>query len=407
MSSVRERRKGEPIRVTHVTTVPASLRFLRGQPDFARARGFELRAVSSPGAELDAFGESERVQVFPVEMARRITPLADLVTLVRLISHFRATQPDIVHAHTPKGGLLGVIAATAARVPVRIYHMRGLPLMGASGLKRGLLIGTERVSCLLADEVFCVSHSLRGAALDLSLGRADQLRVLAGGSGQGVDTDRRFSPTRLGPQARSASRAALGMPEGALVFGFVGRIVRDKGLHELARAWARVRAELPEARLLIVGPLEPHDPVDPDIWSALASDARVHRVGFTEDTPQLYAAMDVVVLPSYREGFPNVPLEAASMGKPVITTRVPGCVDAVLEDVTGLIVEPREHTGLAEAMLRYGREPHLRETHGAAGRKRVLREFRREVIWGAIVERYRALLNRAETVHEAEERARG
>ncbi len=390
MATMQERRTRPPIRVTHVTTVPASLRFLRGQADFARARGFELRAVSSPGPELDAFAEHERVDVYAVEMARRITPLADLLTLARLVAHFRATRPDIVHSHTPKGGLLGTLAATLARVPVRIYHMRGLPLMGATGMRRRLLISTEKVSCALAHEVFCVSHSLRRAALDLGLAPAERIRVLAGGSGQGVDTDRRFCPARLGADAGPTARAKLGWPAEAVVFGFVGRIVRDKGIHELARAWALVRDSLPEARLLLIGPVEPHDPVDPELWSALERDARVQTIGFTEDTAPLYAAMDVVVLPSYREGFPNVPLEAASMRKPVIATRVPGCVDAVLEDVTGLLVAPRDHAALATAMLRYGRDPSLREAHGDAGRARALRAFRREVIWQAIVSRYRA-----------------
>ena len=387
----RERQAGAPIRVTHVTTVPVSLRFLRGQAAFMADHGVELRVVSSPGDELDAFSEEEGVPAHAVSMPRRITPGADLVSLARLWLHFRETRPDVVHSHTPKGGLLGTIAATLAGVPVRIYHMRGLPLMGASGWRRALLTTTERVSCGLASEVFCVSHSLRDVALELDLVSRTGSRVLAGGSGQGVDT-RRFDITRLGPDTRTRVRERLEIPESAVLFGFVGRIVRDKGIHELAEAWASVRQALPRAHLLLVGPREPMDPIDPDVWSRLAADERVRTLGFTEDTERLYAAMDVVVLPTYREGFPNVPLEAASMGLPVVATRIPGCVDAVAEDRTGTLVPAREAAPLADAMLRYGRDPELRAAHGRAGRTRVEREFRPEVIWSAIQERYEALI---------------
>lgn len=381
----------EPIRVTHVATVPMSLLFLRGQPAYMRARGFELRAVTSPGPELDAFGRAEGVPVHAVSMPRRITPIGDLVSLTRLVLHFRQTRPDIVHAHTPKGGLLGTIAAALAGVPVRIYHMRGLPLMGERGARRALLTVTERVSCALATEVFCVSRSLRDVSIELRLAAPEKVRVLAGGSGQGVDARGRFDPDRLDPDARRRARAGLGIPDDALVFGFVGRVVRDKGLRELASAWAGVREALPHARLLVVGPRDGSD-VEPSVLGALDSDSRVHAIPvFTDDTPAAYAAMDVVVLPTYREGFPNVPLEAASMRLPVIATRIPGCVDAVEDGITGTLVPARDAAALEQAMLRYGRDPSLRMDHGRTGRARVVREFAREAIWAAMADRYAAL----------------
>lgn len=376
-----------PLRVTHVTTVPASLIFLRGQTAYMRERGVELSFVSSPGPELDEFGAAEGAPVRGVPMERRITPLKDLVALARLYRHFRETEPDIVHAHTPKGGLLGTIAATLARVPRRIYHMRGLPLMGATGAKRVLLTITERVSCTLATDVLCVSHSLREKAIELRLVRADRITVLGAGSGQGVDTDR-FDPARFTPEDRAAIRARIGVPADALVYGFVGRIVRDKGIHELAEAWAQVRGQLPHAYLVVVGPFEEGDPIDPAVKRALEADERVRLLGPRKDTPPLYAAMDVVVLPSYREGFPNVPLEAASMERPVIVTRVAGCIDAVEHEATGLVVEPRSSASLARAMERYATSAELRLEHGRRGRARVQREFRRERLWSGLLDIY-------------------
>jgi glycosyltransferase involved in cell wall biosynthesis len=384
--------QASPPVVLHVTTVPMTLTFLGGQVGYMKASGFEVHAASSPGPELERFGAEERVPVSAVRMERRITPWADLRALVALIRVIRRVRPTLVHSHTPKGGLLGMLAASAARVPVRIYHMRGLPLVVASGLRRKLLWWTERIACMLADEVLCVSHSLRDTALHEGLCEPDRIHVLAGGSGQGVDAGARFNPDRVGPEARAATRKRLGVPASATVIGFVGRIVRDKGIVELVDAWKRIRAAHPEAHLMLVGPFEPQDPVPPETEAALRDDPRVHLVGLDWNTPPLYAAMDVVVLPTYREGFPNVPLEAAAMGLPVVATRVPGCVDAVADGFTGTLVPARDAAELTRALTRYLEDPELGRRHGRAGRERVLQEFRQEVIWESLRLEYLRLL---------------
>ena len=373
--------------VVHITTVPASLVFLDGQVAFMRERGFEVVAISSPGPELDAFGQRESVRVVGVPMPRRITPLRDLASVLRLWRTLTDLSPDIVHAHTPKGGLLGMIAGTMAGVPVRIYHMRGLPLMTATGLRAVLLTATEKVSCALAHEVLCVSHSLREVALERGLCPPDRIRVLGAGSGQGVDARGRFDPARSAGE-RARVRAELGIPSDALVYGFVGRIVRDKGIVELAEAWQRVREEVPSAHLILAGVREAKDPVPASTMGMFERDPRVHELGFCGDTPALYSALDVVVLPTYREGFPNVPLEAAAMGIPVIATRIPGCVDAVLDGETSILVAPRNASDLAAAMEHYAAEPELRARHGQAGRHRALHEFDRPRVWSRIADLY-------------------
>ncbi|HEX3159225.1 MAG TPA: glycosyltransferase family 4 protein, partial [Gemmatimonadaceae bacterium] len=322
----------------HITTVPSSLVFLRGQVPYMRARGVRVHALSSPGPELGAFGERYDVPVYAVEMPRSVTPLRDLAAVRGIVRVLRRVRPGVVHAHTPKGGLLGMIAAAAAGVPVRIYHMRGLPMMGASGPKRALLRRTEIVACRLAHRVFCVSHSIRQVALEEGLCAPEKIVVLAGGSGQGVDAADRFDPARQAPGTRGAMRAQHSIPDGATVLGFVGRLVRDKGVVELAEAWGQLREEYPDLHLLLVGPWEPQDPVPAEVRERLERDQRVHVAGMEWNTPPLYAAMDLVALPTYREGFPNVPLEAAAMALPVVATRVPGCVDAVADGATGTLV---------------------------------------------------------------------
>lgn len=369
-----------------------SLVFLRGQVGYMRARGFDVHVASSPGPELDAFGESEEVPTYAVPMARRITPFGDVRALAELVRIMRRVRPDIVHAHTPKGGLLGMIAATIAGVSVRVYHMRGLPMCTASGVRRWLLEATERLSCRLAHRVICVSDSLRTVALDAGLCPPHRITLLHAGSGNGVDAMGRFDPTRLCIDAREATRRRLSIPEDAVVVGFIGRLVRDKGIVELSSAWGEARERFPDAHLLLVGPFEPRDPVPAHVHAALRDDPRVHLVGEDWNTPPLYAAMDVVALPTYREGFPNVPLEAAAMRLPVVATRVPGCVDAVADGFTGTLVPARDAAALAAALERYLQDPALRQRHGDAGRARALRDFDQQTIWRALHAEYDSLI---------------
>jgi glycosyltransferase involved in cell wall biosynthesis len=377
------------VTVVHVTTVGLSLFFLSGQASFLRRSGFALHAISSPDAESALFHDKEGVPLTPIPMTRRINPLLDLRALWRVWRILRQIRPEIVHAHTPKGGLLGMIAAWLAGTPVRLYHLRGLSWLTATGLRRWLLRAADRTSCFLAHRVLAVSHSTRTIAIDEGLCAPDKIKVLLSGSGQGVDANR-FAPA--GDAVRIAAQAHYGIPRDALVIGFIGRMVRDKGIVELAGAWRRLSAGDARLHLLLAGQLESDDALVRDSFAALRSDPRVHYAGVDWDTPRLYAAMDVVALPSYREGFSNVALEAAAMALPIVASSVPGCIDAVRDGMTGTLVAPRDAVALADALQRYLSDPDLRERHGRAGRNWVLADFRREAIIEAIAAEYRSLL---------------
>jgi glycosyltransferase involved in cell wall biosynthesis len=385
----------EHCRLVHITTVPGSLNFVAGQPRFLAARGFVTHAISSPGEGWKSFLRHEPVVAHAVLMPRCITPLRDLVALWRVYRLLRAIRPHIVQAHTPKGGLLGMLAAWLAGVPVRIYTMHGLPLMTARGWKRLLLLWTERVSCWCASRVLSVSRSIRTVAIDMQICQTEKIDVLLGGSINGVDSRGRFDPSRWGAPARQMIRRKHGIPENALLVGFVGRIVRDKGMVELAGAWRKLRDRFPTLHLLLAGPFEPQDPVPPEVEQLFHSDPRIHLAGHVDEVAPCYAAMDVCVLPTYREGFPGVLLEAAAMELPVVATRIPGCVDAVVDGTTGMLVPPRDTESLAAAVAGYLVDPELRRRHGRAARQRVLDEFQQEAIWQAFYEEYLRLLEAA------------
>jgi glycosyltransferase involved in cell wall biosynthesis len=385
-------RKVKPILV-HVTTVPWSFFFFRGQTEFMKSHGFDFRIISSPDERLDQFGAREQVETYGVSMARQITPLRDIGALGRLITTLLSVRPSIVHAHTPKGGLLGMIAAWIARVPIRIYHIRGLPYMTATGHKRKLLTWSERVSCLLANQVLCVSNSILDVAIEDGICSPDKIKVLGAGSGNGVDASVRFNPNRFSKTDRDERRNRYGIAADARVIGYIGRLVRDKGIEELAAAWSLLESRFPDTHLLLVGPIEPQDPVSPASLEALRSHPRVHFVDDIEDPAPYYSLFDIVVLPTYREGFPNVPLEAAAMKLPVVATRVPGCIDAVADGDTGTLVPSQDAASLSEAIARYLDDSGLRQVHGEAGRQRVLNEFRQEDVWEALYEEYLRLMD--------------
>lgn len=377
-------------RLLHVTTVPQTLNFLVRQVTHASGRGFDIHALSSPGAALAEFAERTKAEVHELPMSRRITPLRDLISLWRFSRILRRLRPDIVHGHTPKGGLLAMIGAWMCGVPVRIYHVHGLPMVTATGLRRLLLRWSEKLACGLANQVYCVSESVRLLAISERLCDPSRIKVLLNGTIDGIDAEHTFNPACVDANARQDIRKAQNIPADAQVLGFVGRIVRDKGIIELTQAWKALREHYPKLHLLMVGPFEPQDPVPPEIENILHTDPRIHLAGLVgvNDVPRYYRAMDLLALPTYREGFNTVLLEAAAMELAVVASRVPGCVDGVVDGETGCLVPPHDAVVLTDALRVYFDDPARSRQHGLAGRARVLRDFRPEQMSEAICQEY-------------------
>jgi glycosyltransferase involved in cell wall biosynthesis len=357
-----------------------------------RARDLDVHIVASPDPRLDVFGREEDAVVHPVQIKRAIDPVADAVALARVTSLLRRLAPDVIHASFPKAGLVGTMSAVAARVDARIYHMRGLRYESMEGAGRRLLWLTERATCSAARRVLCNSHSCAEQAITDGVCPREKIVVIGSGSSNGVDARGHFDP-EAAPEARGRIRERFGIPSDAIVYGFVGRVVQTKGVGELVQAWRALR-ENPRAWLMVVGPLDHVDPISEELRHEIEEDERAVLTGNVADTRDYYAAMDVMALPSYREGFPNTVLEAAAMSKPVVATDVTGCRDSVVDGVTGVLVPVRSVEPLAAALRRYGDDEALRATHGAAARKRVLEEFEPERIWRGYLQLYHELCGR-------------
>jgi glycosyltransferase involved in cell wall biosynthesis len=380
-------RSGEAPHVLVGITSPQTCLVLAGRLRGLREAGFRVTLVSSPGELLERTAASEGVESIAIPMERAMAPFADLVSLVRLWRMLRRIKPDLVEFSTPKAGLLGTVAAWLCGVPVRVYLLRGLKLETATGVKRRLLLATERLASTCAHAVVCNSGSLRAEALALGIAPAEKLQLLGDGSSHGVDVGR-FSP---GP---SEMRRKLEIPEDVPVLGFVGRLTRDKGVPELVEAFDAILAAAPDAHLLLVGWFDAaEDALNEKLRARILSHPRIHYTGMVPDAAPYYRSMDLMVLPTWREGFPNVVLEAAATGIPVVTTLSTGSRDAVVPEVTGLLIPPGYPEALREAILKLIRDPECCHRMGQAARAWVIEHYVNERVVGLAVAFYRRLLD--------------
>jgi glycosyltransferase involved in cell wall biosynthesis len=370
-------------------TSPQTCLNLTGRLRCLREEGFRVTLVSSPGALLRRTAAIQGVEAVAIPMMREIAPIADFVSLLRLWQLLRSLKPDLTEFSTPKAGLLGTLAAMLAGVPLRIYMLRGLKLEGSSGYKRRILWLAERSASACAHVVLCNSASLRAEALTQGVAPEAKLHLLGLGSSNGVDVDR-FSP---GPDEL---RERLGILRTDPVIGFVGRLTRDKGLPELIEAFETILKAEPSAHLLLVGWFDAsEDALSDALRHRIASYPRIHSTGFVNETAPYYRAMDMLVLPTWREGFPNAALEAAASGIPVITTLSTGSRDAVVPEVTGLLIPPGYPEAISEAVLKLLRNPARRRRMGEAGRAWVLEHFVDRRVLGLAAAYYKLLLEPA------------
>jgi glycosyltransferase involved in cell wall biosynthesis len=355
-----------------VLTVTGARSFglMHGFPEYLERAGWAVHLVSAPGPELD--GLARRVSgAHPVTMARGPNPGADVRALVHWVRLLRRLRPDAVLAATPKAALLGLVAARLTGVPVRVYHLWGLRLETTTGPLRRLLTLTEKATSRAATRVLAVSASLAAEYTGLAGPRVVDL--IGSGSSSGVDASH-FDPSLVRPSEVGRAGHAAGLEPGRFVVGYVGRITPDKGLDTLDAAMRILAGDGVPACLLVVGA---EDVAGYDPFTA----AHVHRVGPVAEPRPYYRLMDVLCLPTLREGMPNVCLEAAAMEVPVVTTTATGAVDSIADGETGLLVPPGDAAALARALRALHQDPALSRRMGAAGRRWVRAHFSRPQLW--------------------------
>jgi glycosyltransferase involved in cell wall biosynthesis len=381
-------------RIAYVTTVALSVRLLfTNQLHHLRRAGFDVTAVSGGGGDLEAV-HAAGIRHILVPFTRRVNPLRDIAATWRLWRVFRRERFTIVHTHQPKPGLFGRLAARLAGVPIVINTVHGFMFTERSSpLKRRLWIWLERLGGRCSDRLLCVSREDVETAVCERISAADAVVHIGGG----IDIER-FSRDAVASRGLADVRAQIGIAPRQRVIGFVGRLVREKGLPELLDAFEEVQRSVPEAVLLLVGPDDP-DKTDAMTPAAVAQShpgLAVRFAGYRHDMPDVYALMDIFVLPSHREGLPQTLMEASAMGIPSVTTDVRGCREIVVDGETGLIVPPGDPSALAAALVRLLRDSALAQRLGASASARARAQYDERAVFSRLQDVYLELL-RSET----------
>jgi glycosyltransferase involved in cell wall biosynthesis len=382
--------------VVQTFTVPMSVGFLEGQAAFWQQHGYQLHLISSNLAPLPRWVADAQISKYQVPFRRRdFSLLADAWCLALLVGYFLKIRPLVVHGNTPKAAFLSILAAWFTRVPVRIYEMHGLPLETAQGWKRYVFEFLEKWTCGMATEVIAVSDSLREAALTHQLTKPHKIKVMHQGTCNGVDAQLKFNPATVDMAQKKEICTRWGIKPQHKIVGFVGRLTSEKGLNELYEAWQSVKIKHPEARLFVIGTPDERTPPAQDSLQKLHADDTIWLTGQVENVAVYYELMQFLVLPSHREGFGNVVIEAAAMQKPAVVTQVTGLKNAVQNQKTGLFCEVKNHADLAEKMLFYLQNPAMAQMHGQAARQRAIHDFSPSDVWIAKLQCYERLIARA------------
>ena len=379
-----------------MTTVPQSMRsLLQGQLKFISEHGYEVVAVSSDGDCFeDMLHEQGDIRGIRVNMERHTSPFKDLVSLWRLIKIFRKEKPFIVHTHTPKAGLLGMMAGKLTGVPHRLHTTAGLPLLVYSGFYRKILNGMERLTNACATQVFPNSFNMMKLMEDLHLCYPNKMRVIGNGSSNGIDTEH-FSVERTIAETgkgRRAWREELGLSDDDYAFVFVGRVVRDKGVNELAQCMRRLLPHHSNCKLIMVGPYESDlDPIEPENAAFFKNDSSVIFMGLQKDVRPFMLAADALVFPSYREGFPNVVMQAGAMGLPAIVSDINGCNEIINNGKNGCIIPAQNEDALLDMMEWFNNYRDEVKQMANNARNMIVSRYDRQTIWQEILNVYNSL----------------
>jgi len=378
-------------KLVRITTIPLSLeKLLEGQLNFMNDY-YEVIAVSAEKERLSTYGYNNKVRTFCVEMTRAITPFQDLMALMKLYKFFKRERPRIVHTHTPKAGIIGMLAGKMAGVPIRLHTVAGLPLLETTGKKRKVLDRVETLTYKLATRVYPNSFELKKIILDLGYANDFKLKVLGNGSSNGIDTTY-FDPQQYSGKFKENLKNSLGIPQDDLIFVFVGRLVKEKGIEELVHAFNKLRMKSPNCSLLLVGPFEQDlDPISVDKIQEIENNPKIITTGYEVDVRPYFAIADILTFPSYREGFPNVVLQAGAMSLPAIVSDINGCNEIIQHEQNGLVIPVKSEEALETAMSKLNTDAALRKQLTLNARKIIKSNYERKYFWQILLKEYKEL----------------
>ncbi|WP_316790884.1 glycosyltransferase family 4 protein [Pedobacter frigoris] len=377
-------------KLIRITTVPISLeKLISGQMAFMGNKGFEVSMVSSDFKDSDILSKKEHADFIPVNMTRRITPLADLRALYQLIDVFRRIKPSIVHTHTPKAGLLGMVAAKMAGVPIRLHTVAGLPLMEATGPKRKLLEAVEKITYACATFVYPNSGNLKDFIIASGFSKPEKLKVIGNGSSNGINTEEFKRAPQIDEHA-NAIKAQYRIKEEDFIFVFIGRLVKHKGIEELVSAFSVLNKKDQNVKLLLVGPQEEKlDPLSSGCLREIEENPAIIAVGYQTDVKPYLSLSKALVFPSYREGFPNVPMQAGCFDLPCIVTNINGCNEIIVNGENGLIIPVKDRDALLSAMETLYLDKTLYPKMASIAREMIVKRYDQERVWQLILEEYK------------------
>ena len=371
------------------TTIAQTFSFFKGQPRLWK-ENFDVCAVSSESERLKDFADNEGIRWTYIPMKREISLSADVISLVRWIWLLLKERPYIVHGNTPKASLLLMVAAWITRRPVRVYMCHGLRYQGTQGMLRKLLMMMEKIASSCATQVISVSKGVADIMVADGLCKKEKMMVFGYGSAGGVDMEY-FNPDKVERDVRNE----LEIPKEAFVFAFVGRIVGDKGVNELVAAFNKISEKKQNTHLLLVGPKEiKQNPISEKTASIIENTPTIHAVGTQRDVRPYLKASNAFVLPSYREGFGMVLIEAGAMGLPCITTNITGCNEIIIPGENGTIVEPKNEEALYEEMKKWLENPEVLSVMAGKARKLVEDRYECHKVWKLYYSFYKEILQR-------------
>lgn len=368
-------------KILHVVNIAFVIPYYLGdQITYFKEKGDIIYIACSKNDSLSNFSNKWNFVSFELNINRSFSPILDIYSIIRLFIYIKKNKIDTVIGHTPKGAFIAMISSYFANVKTRIYFRHGLMYETSNGFKKILLMYIERLTSFFSTKVICVSKSVLECSISNKLSNPKKLLIINKGTCNGVDSGKLFNKDFINPKLKEEIYNKYDISNDTKIIGYIGRLAKDKGINELILAWNLIKKDKLDIKLMLCGPIDERDPIDQVLLNRIITDNSIILVGEVQNPEFYYSIFSCFVLPSYREGFPTVVLEASSMQLPIITTKSTGCIDSIIENETGIFTEISA-ISISEKIKFYFNNPLIANQHGINGREFIIKNFQQEILW--------------------------